>query len=178
MQRNLWPVILAGVLGTGACGDSPSAPGAPTAVVEAGWSFGFCIGACRGELRLSGSTLQYTVTSRGSEETFADNRGSLTALGQRRLEGIATQLPAALQDRYGCPDCADGGAAFVTLLGQEARRIEYEFRRPPAELAALDGFLSTLMDALGSCSATPDVTPAADCTPAAEPTPDSDPLPE
>jgi hypothetical protein len=90
----------------------------------------------------------------------------LTSQGAARLESLATSLPEDLQETYGCPDCADGGASFLALLrDSDSHRSEYEYGNPPAELAAIDAFLKEVMDALGQCRATADVTLDGSCTP-------------
>jgi hypothetical protein len=135
-------------------------------VVEAGWSFGFCIGPCRGELRLSGETLALRVTDRTGGQVIAQNRGRLTSGGSARLAGLTASLPDDLLERHGCPDCADGGASWLTVARESGtRRTEYEYGNPPQELAAMDEFLAGVMQALRECRATSDVTLEAGCVP-------------
>jgi hypothetical protein len=80
-------------------------------IVEAGWSFGFCLGPCRGELDLDGDAIALRVTDRTGNQVIAQNRGRLTSQGSARLAGVAASLPEELLETYGCPDCADGGAS-------------------------------------------------------------------
>jgi hypothetical protein len=136
-------------------------------VVEAGTSFGFCIGPCRSELVLSGETLALRVTDRTGSEVLAQNRGRHTTGGSARLAGLSASLPDDLLERYGCPDCADGGASWVTIARDTGtRRTEYEYGNPPSELAAMDEFLSGLIQALRECRETSDVALESGCTPA------------
>ncbi len=135
-------------------------------IVEAGWSFGFCIGPCRGELTLEGDAVALRVTDRAGSQVLAMNRGRLTSSGSARLAGLGATLPAELLETYGCPDCADGGASSVTVAREStSRRTEYEYGNPPAELAAADEFLTSLMEALRDCRETSQVTVEAGCTP-------------
>jgi len=144
--------------------DSPTSSSAR--IVEAGWSFGFCIGPCRGELQLDGEASALRVTDRTGNEVFAQNRGRLTSRGSARLLGLAASLPEDLLERYGCPDCADGGASWVTVARESGtRRTEYEYGNPPPELAATDEFLSSVIQALRECRQTADLTLEAGCTP-------------
>lgn len=155
-----------GLAAAGCHSDISSGPSPSVRVVEAGWSFGFCLGPCRGQLELSGPELSYQVSSRTGDPVYAHNRGRLTAEGRARLESLASRLPEELLPVYGCPDCADGGAAFVTLVrGSGSMRVEYEYERPPPELSALDGFLRGAMDALSQCRATRQVILEGNCTP-------------
>jgi hypothetical protein len=135
-------------------------------VVEAGSSFGFCIGPCRSELSLSGDALALRVTDRTGSEVIAQNRGRLTSGGSARLAGLSASLPDDLLERYGCPDCADGGASWVTIARDSGtRRTEYEYGKRPSELAAMDEFLAGVIQALRECRGTSDVTVEAGCTP-------------
>ena len=144
--------------------DTPTS--ASPRITEAGWSFGFCLGPCRGELGIDGEALALRVTDRTGSQVLAQNRGRLTSSGSARLAGVGASLPAELLETYGCPDCADGGASFVTVARDSAsRRTEYEYGNPPAELAAADSFLTAVMEALRDCRPTPEVTLEAGCTP-------------
>jgi hypothetical protein len=135
-------------------------------IVEAGWSFGFCLGPCRGVLGIDGEALSLRVTDRTGNQGIATNRGRLTARGSARLAGVAATLPEGLPDQYGCPDCADGGASWLTVAREgETRRTSYEYGNPPPELAAADEILASLMEALRQCQETPDLLPEAGCSP-------------
>jgi hypothetical protein len=157
MTRTMWRLLLVLGLGFSGC-ESETAPTPPSRIADAGWSFGFCIGLCRGDLALQGLDLSYQLSSRTGEPLSGTNRGRLTAEGAARLDSLASALPRNLLERYGCPDCADGGAAFVTVVRESSSiRVEYEYRRPPPELVEIDTFLAGLMDALTECRSTPDL---------------------
>jgi hypothetical protein len=112
---------------------------------------------------VDGEAVRYTISSREGE-VFADNEGTLTSTGAGRLATAVAGLPGRLAARYGCPDCADGGAAFFELQGEAGpRRVEYEYRGAPAALVALDSELNGIMEALAACRPTNAVTPAAGC---------------
>ena len=144
--------------------DSPTASSAR--VVDAGSSFGFCIGPCRTELQLSGESLAVRVTDRTGNQAIAQNRGRLTSRGSARLAGLSASLPDNLLEQYGCPDCADGGASWLTVARESGtRRTEYEYGKPPSELAAMDEFLASVIQALRECRETSDVALEAGCTP-------------
>lgn len=148
-----------------ACG-GPTDPQPSPRLESAGWSFGLCAGPCHGELTLSGSELSYRITDRPGNQVFVTTSGRLTAAGGARLTGLVDALPAVLEARYGCPDCADGGAATVTVdAGAGSMTSTYEFFQPPSDLESLDTFLKGVMDALEKCTTTSDVTPDANCEP-------------
>jgi hypothetical protein len=148
-----------------ACGESATAPSPTVRLVEAGWSFGFCLGPCNGTLTLNGSELAYQVRSRAGDQVLAEAHGDLTTTGANRLQALLRRLPDTLQEQYGCPDCADAGAAHVVIeRGTSRQRSDYEYPNPPPELAALDSFLREVMDTLGGCRSTAELSVGA-CTP-------------
>jgi hypothetical protein len=164
---NPWRLVLFGAFGflsIGCVQDTATSPS--VRIAEAGWSFGFCLGPCRGDLTLEGEALSLRIADRTGNQVFAVNRGRLTPQGSARLSGLAAALPADLLERYGCPDCADGGASWLTVAGESGtKRTEYEYGNPPSELAAIDELLASVMGALRQCRATSDVTLEAGCTP-------------
>lgn len=153
-----------------ACGEeSATAPSGGAQLVEAGWSFGFCLGPCRGVLSLSGDELSYQVTDRTGEQLLAESQGALSSSGSTRLKTLLAALPVELLAQYGCPDCADAGAAWVVVQrGSSGQRSDYEYPNPPSEVAALDAFLRDVMQALGDCRSSPDVIVAGGCVPLPE----------
>jgi hypothetical protein len=120
-----------------------------------GWSFGFCQGACVGELGINGAAVRFTMTGHRPEDpVYLDNRGMLTQEGLEAAFRVMQELrDVMLEERYGCPDCADGGASQVIIARDGASSIHtYEFGNPPPELAAVDALLADLMRALETCT--------------------------
>ena len=153
-------------LGVQACLVSTEPP--PFAeVTQAGWSFGLCDGPCRGELDVSSPSLSYRMSDFLGDQVFLENQGTLTESGENRLASLIAAIPGGLSDRYGCPDCADGGAASLTLSGSDemVHNVTYEYFRPPPELVDLHDFLYSVMDALTTCSEHPNVSPSQECQP-------------
>ncbi|HXV59161.1 MAG TPA: hypothetical protein VEK15_00600 [Vicinamibacteria bacterium] len=166
-MRARWCWILFAAVLAIRCNDEPAlAPSSATRLLEAGWSFGFCLGSCNGTLTVQNETLDYRVTDREGNQVLASSQGHLTAAGSAGLSTLLSDIPQPLDDVYGCPDCADAGAAYVILNRDGvSRRSIYEYPNPPAELAALDEFLKEVMDALGACQSTAQVTIEGDCSP-------------
>lgn len=139
--------------------------GEVTGLVGTGWSFGMCLGYCYADLRLDGDGLTLTGSDRESTDPIVVNRGELTADGRARLDAALAGLdPQALEPVYGCPDCADGGAAYLELSRDAGQsRHMMEFGAPPDELAGLDELAMSLITALETCLSDELVTVAVDC---------------
>lgn len=179
-QTNINPCICDPSTGTECCtacgmGEwlclDPPATCADTAVkpmiVSAGKSFGMCAGECDydfvvedggiGETACNLVTL--TVRDWVDTEEGRKNVGLLTPLGQAKAVGFAAELTGVkLKERYGCPDCADGGASQLGLrLNGEIVNISYEFGRPPAVLEKADTFTAEIINALDTCVSNEDI---------------------
>ena len=132
-----------------------------------GTSFGFCAGACKRDVTIAEDGAVHMIASGHDDTIYADNKGVLTKTGQIAVMGIAGDLlGVSLDGVYGCPDCADGGAAQVVLKRQgKLSKHVYEFGNPPAELTAADDFVKDLLADMASCTETENVAPDADCVP-------------
>jgi hypothetical protein len=133
----------------------------------AGWSFGFCLGYCNADLHLDGDELVLTVSDRAGDSPLFINRGSLTAEGRASLDAALAALDGVkLEPVYGCPDCADGGAAHLDIVrGSETMRVEMGFGQPPEVLAELYVVAMSLIDSLETCEPGPLVETDAACSP-------------
>lgn len=158
------PVFLNGEsVGRIVVGDTRSGP----SLSGAGWSFGRCLGYCAADLTLEGDEL--AVTGRASEGGLAlyENRARLTPEGRRQLDAALAALEGTeLQPVYGCPDCADGGSAYIEIVRDgEVERSVMEFGAPPEDLAELHAISLSLIGAVEGCEPGPLVELADDCVP-------------
>jgi hypothetical protein len=137
------------------------------ALTGAGWSFGMCLGYCNAELTVDGESLVLTGWNREDQEPLYVHRGTLTPLGVERMGAAANRLGGVtLAPVYGCPDCADGGAAYVMLTADGVTsRHDMEFGSPPEVLADLHQLAMATMKALETCGSNELVTVADDCAP-------------
>jgi len=146
----------------GNCSVAPSA----TRVTGGGHYFGMCAGPCKSDLSLEDGKANLIITG-WSGEVFADNSGQMTgnALGQAQDLAFAL-MGVELKEVYGCPDCADGGASYVSLLreGVESSHL-YDWGGPPEPLVNADAFVYQLTEALSGCEETALVVPDGDCQP-------------
>ena len=138
-----------------------------TAVLGGGSSFGECMGACKADLTLDGAAIR-VVRSGWDDTIYTDNTGVLTTAGLDQSVTLAEALIGVeLLAVYGCPDCADGGAKYATLLLDGVPSTHaWEFPDTPPALQDVDLFLFEVMDALLSCTLNALVTPDIDCVPA------------
>lgn len=135
-------------------------------LIGSGWSFGFCGGYCAADLVLEGDQLTLTGSVHGLTPLY-EHHGALTQVGRARLESALAELEdVRLEPIYGCPDCADQGAAYLTLLrGGAVEKVAMGFATPPDELAELYDLSISLIDALEQCEPSVHVTVADDCVP-------------
>lgn len=162
-RRRLFLPLALGLLAGCGSGNEPSAT---VTLAEAGWSFGFCLGPCNGTLDVEGTNVSYRVTSREGDAVLAQAGGALTASGSERLGQLLAALPGTLDEQYGCPDCADAGAAYVVVERDGVPHTStYEYPNPPPELSALDAFVRGVTDALGRCQSTAEVAVVGPCVP-------------
>lgn len=168
-------------VGVGAGGPDPTATAASTTappaealagsdgprLVSAGTSFGMCLGFCERTLSVDGASVTMEAVDReGPTRTVT---GTLSGDAAADLAAaVAAVDVAALEETYGCPDCADGGAATLTFTpadGGPAVTSTYEFGNPPPELAAVDAVTAPVVDALSTCEPSPLVEPGPGCEP-------------
>lgn len=140
---------------------------AETRLFAAGWSFGMCLSYCRADLVAVGDRLRLQVGDNPTDTPVLLNHGTLTAEGSTQLAAVLEAIePAALEETYGCPDCADGGAAYVALIADgEGSRHDMPFGEPPAELAPLYALTQALIGSLETCTSGELVVVDDDCEP-------------
>lgn len=87
-------------------------------------SFGMCVGYCRTTLEITETEAVLTreAYGRGAGANLPTQRLTtpLTAQERQDIAAAATAAAAAfdtLPERIGCPDCADGGAESLTIVG-------------------------------------------------------------
>lgn len=144
-------------------GEVPAA--ARVSLVGAGWSFGMCGGYCTADLVLIDGSLTLVGGGWTSDEPLYENGGTLTANGNELITAAVAGLSGLpLESVYGCPDCADGGAAYVVVdRDGVSSRHEMEFGRPPEVLAELHELAMAMIDALETCQSDEMVIVANDC---------------
>ena len=86
--------------------------------LNSGTSYGECWGYCVFELELDNSNALFTASGWGWYEfpdlLLEDNLNQ--EMWQQVIELIDFEYFQSLDDVYGCPDCADGGAEFIEII--------------------------------------------------------------
>ena len=160
---NLAVVLNGEQIGRVVVGEEPAA--GRVSLVGAGWSFGMCGGYCTADLVSIDGSLTLVGGGWTSDEPLYENRGTLTAEGQGLISAAAEKLRSVpLESVYGCPDCADGGAAYLVVdRDGVSSRHDMEFGRPPEVLAELHELAMAMIDALETCQSDEMVIVADDC---------------
>ena len=121
-------------------------------LVEAGWSFGECLGACTGKLVLAGAALKLQTIG-WDAKVYHEAKGVLTTGAAAKLQNLESALAGQnLQKTYGCPDCNDGGAKYVVFSdGKVTSKHNYEYGKPPLALLDIDQLVFTAIKGLQAC---------------------------
>jgi hypothetical protein len=118
------------------------------AVIRWGSSFGMCAGYCYEDLEINNATIRLTRTSRNpAQSPRVVERPFSREAWQALLQGMAAAGLDRLEDVYGCPDCADGGAEWVELESRDGRkRVTFEFGSGPEPLQQVISELRSLRE--------------------------------
>lgn len=134
-------LAIAAALSMAACDSGTTAGGGVTQVVST-TSFGMCMGYCKTRLELSGgkAVLVREPGGRGAPTLPVERKEE--ALNAQEWEEIARLATAAkidgLPDVIGCPDCADGGAESLSIVGAgRSKTITFEHGAKVDEAQAL-----------------------------------------
>ena len=109
-------------------------------VLISGYSFGECIGYCYTELLLDAEAMVLIKRSWDPEENpeMRHEEPMDPALWQRLTPLIDFDVLTTMLDRYGCPDCADGGAEWIEISqGGRHKKITFEYSDTLEPIAAL-----------------------------------------
>jgi hypothetical protein len=99
--------------------------------VVATTSFGMCVGYCKTTLEITAAeaVLKGEVWGRGADSSQPPQRRAAPVTSQEWEEIAAAAATAqidALPETIGCPDCDDGGAESLTIVGpQRSRTINF-----------------------------------------------------
>ncbi|WP_147273610.1 hypothetical protein [Pedobacter chinensis] len=119
-----------------------------------GTSFGMCAGYCSNTLLISDSKLTFSKSKNGQTP---DTRTCSKTISEAEVNAIKDLLNSSqianLPEVIGCPDCADGGAEWVSVNADDKQyKITYEYGKAPKELEAAVAKLKVLKDGFKDCN--------------------------
>jgi hypothetical protein len=118
-----------------------------TDTIKYGTGFGMCSGYCVSELTITPSKLSLQKNGTGVKAKTCTQSFTSQQFQQLR-DKIDFEKFAALDDVYGCPDCADGGSEWIEITrGGNTHRVVFEYHKEPE---ALKSYISLLREHVAS----------------------------
>jgi hypothetical protein len=112
--------------------------------IKSGQSFGFCVGKCYSEMSIKGKKVTLLVketSSKGNSNIKNEYVYNDELTDNQVIELVKVFDKAKLKaqpDVLGCPDCADGGAEWITIEeGENVKKVTFENGKDIAELNKL-----------------------------------------
>ncbi len=148
MKFHMWrTVFLMAVLALSACAGAPASPATTPGEVRqivSTTSFGMCVGYCTTRLEIGEERavlIRQARGGRGAPQELPEQRFT-TALSDSEWQEIARLAEETsfegLPPVIGCPDCADGGAESLSIVGEgEPRGVSFEYGADIAQARAL-----------------------------------------
>jgi len=98
-----------------------------------------CIGYCVSEISVSADQVSFSKSKNGDK---SDTKTCTKAITEREVTVLKMLVDVSefnkLKEVIGCPDCADGGAEWVTLkLEGKLRKVTFEYNKVPEELKGI-----------------------------------------
>lgn len=112
-------------------------------VIKYGTAFGMCLGPCKKEIILVNDEAAFTVYQNGGRGT---NGGDPVTYTEKLttdyitsvLNNVDFERFKKLEERIGCPDCADGGSEWIEITKNDTKhKVTFEFGQDVPEVAAL-----------------------------------------
>lgn len=119
------------MIGLAGCSDATTSTAGGVTQVVSTTSFGMCVGYCKTRLELSPGKAVLVREPGGRGEPTLPVERKEEPLSAQAWDEIARAAAAAkidgLPDVIGCPDCADGGAESLTIVGAgRSKTITFE----------------------------------------------------
>ena len=143
-------LLVASPILTASCDDAPFGHLPDDAVIRWGTSFGECIGYCTQEVEVTPTLARLTRTSSDPSHYPArvEERDVSGATWSDLRAAVEASDITSLDDIYGCPDCADGGAEWVEVETQGSKKkVVFEAGDPPRGVASLVDALRSVRSA-------------------------------
>lgn len=120
-----------------------------------GTSFGECLGYCIQYVTIEGGQALLTMKGWDMDGPLEDKNCSIQYFRDPLpdyLEKFDLEAFMDMDDVYGCPDCADGGAEFLELsIRGTVKLVTFEYGDAPAEISGVVESLRDLKETFGEC---------------------------
>jgi len=127
------------------------------AVEEIGYgtSFGMCVGYCLNNVAIiNEGKITFSKSSNGINPS---TKTCSKAISESEIIALKATVNTAkfnkLSEVIGCPDCADGGAEWVSLkLDGKVKKVTFEYGKVPDELKELVARLREIKEGFKDCN--------------------------
>lgn len=123
--------------------------------IRTGTSFGMCVGYCLNDYVFNGTSATLTQSSNKTQTQYPTKtcQFTISEADWRSLKSLTNWDTFSKQPvRFGCPDCADGGAEYIELqLGEQKHRVTFEAGNTIPGFEALVEALSKQREAFKEC---------------------------
>ena len=112
-------------------------------------SFGECIGFCTQTIEIENKKIVFiSEYNLGELEPIRCERDLTDEEWEELQNDLDIDQFLRLDDVFGCPDCADGGASFIEIkfANAETKKVTFEFKNPPSIMEEYAEMLQTLLD--------------------------------
>ncbi len=97
-------------------------------IIKSGDSFGMCVGYCIHEISINQTETKFTMKSRRDSLNYPEQTFN-TQISAKQWNDLYNSIDLnefkKLQDVYGCPDCADGGAEWIEIIDKDFTKKVY-----------------------------------------------------
>ncbi len=120
--------------------------------IKYGTSFGMCVGFCRNEITISQNNVTLVRRKNATNESKTCTQSLSSEQRQQLINKIDLPRFFVLEERYGCPDCADGGAEWIEIEQDgKKHKVTFEYRREPEAVKAYIEDLRQQMSSFTDC---------------------------
>ena len=120
-----------------------------------GTSFGMCAGYCLNNVAIVNSgKITFSKSNNGTNPNTKTCTKAITEADINALKALVTiDKFSKLPEVIGCPDCADGGAEWVSLrLNGEIKKVTFEYGKEPEELKDMVAKLREIKESFNDCN--------------------------
>ena len=100
-------------------------------IIKTGTSFGMCLGYCQQDITITKDKIVIHKSGRNQDGPLPEVTEDIP-ISSEQWDTLISSLKIdefnSLDDRIGCPDCADGGAEWIEIIdGDTTKRVTFEY---------------------------------------------------